>query len=114
MHNQCIEFRTNEYIYEVCLFKSASQKQLNGGGNTNLGKWQNDNSWIGQNYDEQKYFNGLKCWNGPDRSAVVKFSCGVETKVTEVSEPQRCEYLFEVETPAVCEKMEDPFLHDEL
>lgn len=37
----------------------------------------------------------------------VHIYCGVDTKLTGVTEPNRCEYLFEMTTPAVCTKPDD-------
>ncbi len=53
-----------------------------------------------------KYANGVTCWNGPARSTKVVLSCGAEDRLLSASEPGRCEYQFEFETPSFCK--EDP------
>ena len=42
--------------------------------------------------------------------------CGVENVITSVSEPNRCEYVFEFTTPSICQTVETPDSpgHDEL
>lgn len=107
LYDKCIELRTTEYIYKLCGFKKASQKSVSGGSETSLGTFQN---WEGSDYTKQHYGKGMRCWNGPDRSCNVVFSCGKENAVLEASEPQRCEYEFRVTTPAACH----PTYHDEL
>jgi len=108
LYDQCVDLKTTEYTYQVCFFKKAEQKPLGGGVGTNLGRF----SGFGDDYLSQDYTGGTKCWNGPDRSCKVVFSCGTENKLIEASEPNRCEYQFNVETPAVCEEIN--FVHDEL
>lgn len=41
--------------------------------------------------------------------------CGVENEILEVSEPEKCEYLFRIVSPAVCQEMttKEP-IHEEL
>lgn len=48
------------------------------------------------------YDNGEQCWNGPKRSASVHLSCGHPERITEVSEPSKCEYRFHLVTPSAC------------
>ena len=47
----------------------------------------------------------------------IQLSCNVRTEVVSVSEPSRCEYFMEFNTPAVChyeETEEPPYYHEEL
>lgn len=63
------------------------------------------------------YEGGHSCWNGPQRSTIVRINCGGENKLTSVTEPNKCEYLYEFITPAACQEISvDPHegLHDEL
>ncbi|KAG0296762.1 hypothetical protein BGZ96_008622 [Linnemannia gamsii] len=94
--DQCVEFKEIEYTYSVCLFGEAKQKSHS---DTSLGTF---SSWVGDNYDTQLYTGGARCWNGPERSVKVMMTCGTENKILAVSEPSKCEYLYKMETPAVC------------
>ncbi|KAG0237465.1 hypothetical protein BGX31_003590 [Mortierella sp. GBA43] len=64
-------------------------------------------SWEGTGYNVQLYTGGTRCWNGPDRSVRLEMSCGIENKLVSVSEPAKCEYLYKMETPAVCPELPD-------
>ncbi|XP_063607368.1 glucosidase 2 subunit beta-like isoform X1 [Penaeus indicus] len=107
MDGDCYEYTDREYTYRLCPFDKAVQKPKSGHGEIRLGQW---GEWSGpeeDKYSRMKYTSGQTCWNGPARSADVHIYCGVETKLTGVTEPNRCEYLFEMTTPAVCTKPED-------
>lgn len=88
------------------------------------------------------YDRGQNCWNGPQRSARVSeesivfnkkscsgllliffrvlcvfqvhLRCGLENRLTSVSEPSRCEYHFDFESPGSCHKPDTSQSHDEL
>lgn len=117
LQGQCFEYTDHEYIYKLCPFDKTTQKPKSSTVETRLGTWSN---WAGppENiYEVMLFDKGQQCWNGPQRSTKVKVSCGSENKVTSVSEPNRCEYVFEFVTPAACkeiptENQED--VHDEL
>lgn len=110
MYKTCFEFKTGEYVYKICPYEKAIQKPLSGGSETNLGRWE---GWS-DDFSEMRFTHGTRCWNGPDRSATVKVKCGMENKVTSVDEPNRCEYEYKFESPAVCSKPEPIPDHDEL
>ncbi|CBY19103.1 unnamed protein product [Oikopleura dioica] len=110
MNKVCFEFKTTEYIYTLCPYDKCEQKPVNGGSGTKLGSWEG----FENDFNEMHFTNGVKCWNGPNRSAVIKLSCGVENVVLSVTEPNRCEYEYKFETPAVCTKPEPVPDHDEL
>ncbi|XP_022595012.1 glucosidase 2 subunit beta [Seriola dumerili] len=114
LYSQCYELTTSEYIYRLCPFNRVSQKPKYGGSETNLGTW---GKWAGPEdniYSVMKYEHGTGCWQGPNRSTMVKLTCGKETVVTSTSEPSRCEYLMEFTSPAVCQEPPslDSLLHE--
>ncbi|XP_063410563.1 glucosidase 2 subunit beta-like isoform X1 [Mytilus trossulus] len=102
LQDQCFEYTDREYTYKYCPFSKGSQRPKNGGHETSLGNWGN---WAGpenDKYSVQLYEKGQNCWNGPDRSVKVHLKCGLEHRLLSSSEPSRCEYAFEFETPCRC------------
>ncbi|KAL6028947.1 hypothetical protein ACI3LY_003611 [Candidozyma auris] len=57
--------------------------------------------------------HGAKCWNGPHRSAFVDMVCAPKSRLVSVSEPEKCQYRFLLETPIVCEAKSDEQIADE-
>ncbi|GAA5828886.1 hypothetical protein JCM11251_005908 [Rhodosporidiobolus azoricus] len=102
----CVEQNTGEYTYSVCFFGEAQQKSNNNGMKTSLGRfvgWSSDaEQGTEEYYHKQLYANGQRCWNGPLRSAKVDLVCGTSNALLSVIEPEKCEYLFKVSSPAVC------------
>ncbi|XP_052097911.1 glucosidase 2 subunit beta-like isoform X4 [Mytilus californianus] len=102
LQDQCFEYTDREYTYKYCPFSKGSQRPKSGGHETSLGNWGN---WAGpenDKYSVQLYEKGQNCWNGPDRSVKVHLKCGLEHRLLSSSEPSRCEYAFEFETPCRC------------
>lgn len=78
-----------------------------------LGTWE---GWRGNEYKQMYYSNGASCWNGPNRSTLVYLQCGLDTRILSVAEPNRCEYVYHMQTPAACfiSNTSDHETHDEL
>ena len=102
LYGNCYEFTDREYTYKMCTFEKVTQRPKDGGRETLLGTW---GSWNGPRnslYSRMLFSDGEGCWNGPKRSTNVGVSCGLEEKLIAASEPNRCEYAMEFETPAAC------------
>ncbi|KAA1073417.1 hypothetical protein PGT21_011415 [Puccinia graminis f. sp. tritici] len=101
----CLELNHAEYVYEVCLFGEAYQKSKHG-DRTSLGRFSHWNKDAPQGspeyYSKQVYTNGHKCWNGPERSLNLEIRCGTKNELYSVMEPEKCEYLIKMTSPAVC------------
>lgn len=107
----CLEKDTGEYTYEVCLFDEARQKPNKGGSSFSLGKFTSWNTLAEpgtpEYYTKQRYMQGAKCWNGPQRSLELVLKCGTENALHTVSEPEKCEYQVTGTTPALCLPVEN-------
>jgi len=111
LRDKCFEVEEGKYVYEICLFGKAAQKDKgSSGAGTNLGKWTRatietftDDS--NREYPQRVWYweNGTKCWNGPQRSATAYVTCGAETKVLSADEPDTCRYVLDVESPIACD-----------
>ena len=102
MVDKCFEYEDREYVYKLCPFDRTVQKSKSNHGETSIGHWSGWGDEGQEKYLTMKFTNGLACWNGPQRSTNVIITCGIENKLTAVSEPNRCEYEMRFETPACC------------
>ncbi|KAI0092510.1 endoplasmic reticulum protein [Irpex rosettiformis] len=108
LDNTCLEKNMGDYTYEVCLFGEAKQKPNNGGSHFSLGRfahWNNvDGIDVGspEYYSKMFYTRGTRCWNGPDRTVVLVWTCGTENALISVQELEKCEYQFTGTSPALC------------
>lgn len=114
LDGKCFQMSAAEYTYEICPFADARQKQSS--TDTVVASLGHFNGWLSEDgYSVMRFTDGLQCWNGPKRSVVVKMKCGAEHRLVTVTEPNKCEYEMEFETPCVCRQ--DTFsdiAHDEL
>ncbi|CDU21943.1 related to alpha glucosidase II beta subunit [Sporisorium scitamineum] len=114
LENKCFSRDMGEYTYEYCFFGRATQIPKNGGAQISLGSFSQFNPQQNKKPEEDAYWlqqiyaRGQKCWNGPERSAVVDLECGVENKVLNVFEAEKCIYSIKVATPAVCFPVKEP------
>lgn len=98
----------SEYTYEYCFLDRATQIPNSGGAHISLGTFANFNPTSDKTPEQDEYWTqqiyarGQRCWNGPERSAIVDFECGTENKVVDVFEAEKCIYSIKVVTPAVC------------
>ena len=103
LHKTCLEMPAGKYVYELCMFKSAKQKEGKQSGGTDLGRW-SGSSVTENGQREWSWENGTKCWNGPKRSAWAYLTCGATTKMISADEPETCKYVFEVESHIACDE----------
>jgi len=92
MKDQTYTINSAEYTYTLKSFKDVTQ------GHTRVGTWKG----FENNYSQMKFDHGEHCWGGPDRSMVVNLVCGKQTELTEVKEPNKCEYSMSMKTPGAC------------
>lgn len=87
--------KLGEYKYQIELLRAIHQ----------------DDTLIGEysHYEDGKlvYTNGSRCWNGPLRKGVIHLVCAQSTEVLSVSEPEKCEYHFQMTSPIACKPMSE-------
>lgn len=92
---ESVSRRIGEYVYKIGFLDSILQDNILIGRATAVGE------------TSIHYAHGAKCWNGPQRSAVVDLVCAKENRLVSVNEPEKCHYRFLVESPIVCTEMTD-------
>lgn len=117
LEGECFSHDAKDYTYTICMFDKATQKSNKDHVSTHLGYFE---KWIGAEskeddkyYTAQLYTRGTRCWNGPERSVKLYLECGIENKIFSVAEPEKCEYIMKMTSPAVCPSIEK-LNHEEL
>ncbi|CEG64825.1 hypothetical protein RMATCC62417_01734 [Rhizopus microsporus] len=114
----CIEKNEGEYTYSLCFLGDAYQKSNKDHTRVHLGKFSEFTGDGDDKYKRHSHTQGTRCWNGPERSVKAIIDCGVKNEILEVSEPEKCEYLYRVTSPAVCQEIEQQpkksIVHEEL
>lgn len=94
LYGECFSKRVDGYEYKICPFVDAKQNAMN------LGKYKGFN----ENQSAFLFTEGTQCWNGPKRSMMASLVCGAKTELTDVKEPNVCEYTSTLVTPLACEQ----------
>ncbi|CAF0968478.1 unnamed protein product [Brachionus calyciflorus] len=98
LKQECLEISASKYLYKVCPYREITQGQsnkvINIGRVSNLTK-KDSNNWI------------LEMKNGDNdcgraRSSQINLVCGAKNELISVQEPEKCFYVFHLNTPAAC------------
>ena len=92
IRDACFDTDLHGYKWDLCPLKSIKQDSVS------LGKfvrWENDHSTM-------VFENGQRCWNGPERSAVIDLACGADSELVAMEEPSKCVYKGRFLTPLMC------------
>ncbi|PWN46350.1 hypothetical protein IE81DRAFT_319256 [Ceraceosorus guamensis] len=114
LDQKCISKNMGEYTYEFCFFGNTKQVPNKGGMSVGLGRFNrfepvNTSLTVSDDafFHRQMYDKGQRCWNGPERSSIVEFTCGTENELLDVFEAEKCIYKMKVSTPAICLPLEE-------
>jgi protein kinase C substrate 80K-H len=94
-----VSAKLGEYTYRVGLLDAIYQE--GNGHNVHIGRF------AAIDGADLVYTHGARCWNGPQRLARVHLVCGPHHELVAVSEPEKCEYAFELTTPLACARVDD-------
>ena len=97
-HDKCFSFRDRKFHYEVCPFGEAKQDRR-----TSLGRYTRHLIDSQRGY-VLEFDRGERCFNtGLPRSLLIKMECTEgDTELTEVNEPNICQYVGTLKTPLAC------------
>ena len=106
-NHECVELDSTSYTYSICPGKKAVQYDIGaskGNQGTSLGTWDGFTRDETSGVLTMHFTRGLKCWNGPNRSASVKVACGDGShKLLTATEPETCTYEFTMESTIACD-----------
>eukprot|EP00747_Dinoflagellata_sp_TGD_P059681 gnl/TRDRNA2_/TRDRNA2_151680_c0_seq3.p1 gnl/TRDRNA2_/TRDRNA2_151680_c0~~gnl/TRDRNA2_/TRDRNA2_151680_c0_seq3.p1 ORF type:complete len:312 (-),score=57.81 gnl/TRDRNA2_/TRDRNA2_151680_c0_seq3:201-1136(-) len=93
--DKCLEKSIDKYRYKLCFFDEAKQ------GRVVLGRW---SRWTGPHSAE--FDGGDMCPGGQARKLIVRFHCGTEEDIDDITEPSMCVYEAVVQHPGACTQQE--------
>eukprot|EP01069_Polyplicarium_translucidae_P006653 Polyplicarium_translucidae@DN2999_c0_g1_i2.p1 len=100
LFESCYKKKVDQYEYEICFFKNASQIE-SGRPGTVLGKFKAIKFGPSGEF-VMEFSGGARCWGGPERSIKVEVACGSSTDILSVSEPEKCTYQAHMTSPTAC------------
>ena len=100
---ECYSTRDDQYSYEVCPFRQATQKKLTGTGSFDLG----GPGELLPSGEEMVFAGGARCHTGVHRKVRLKLECGSLASLGGFAETSTCEYEATLTTPAVCRSEEE-------
>jgi len=101
---RCFKTTVKNYKYDFCPFANLTQHEIGTTWNPYhgvLGVWQ---GWEIKNntFVAMEFKDGDSCGTDLLRSARIIFQCGNSSQILNVTEPKRCQYLVNLQTPLVC------------
>ncbi|KAK7091634.1 hypothetical protein V1264_009292 [Littorina saxatilis] len=104
LSQQCYEHKAHEYVYTVCPFESVRQQGTGGfGAKTMLGRhgeWTKQKS--GDYVHSMRNGDATLCPDGQPRQTQLRFLCGLEDGIIDVTEASKCRYDVRFSSPAAC------------
>lgn len=98
-----LELKVNQYTYKAEPFGEAKQDFTSLGRFSGWGTKKDAAGAEVADYSAMKFSGGQSCWNGPQRSFTLHFSCGAKDELLSVQEDEKCVYSGRATTPAACD-----------
>lgn len=99
----CYEVADGNFIYNMCLFDSVTQKERHGSSRTvTLGSFDSFSEDNDTGSSVMHFTKGTHCHAHGARRVDIQLTCGVTNKLKDPREPSTCFYTLEMETPAAC------------
>ncbi|XP_055998542.1 glucosidase 2 subunit beta-like [Ostrea edulis] len=102
LSKSCFPHKALQYNFNVCPFQSVTQEHFPTERWTLGGKSSWKQKSHGQFLLEMSGGDAVNCPEGRPRQSLILFLCGINDRVVELREDQRCEYVIKFATPAAC------------
>lgn len=104
--DKCFSKFIGEFNYNLCWMNKMEQSGTLMGMFTKFSK--NADGDVVMHFE-----GGTRCWGADARSAMVTLKCAATNELVTVAEPNKCQYVAEFKTPAVCQSDALKQLRDE-